>query len=140
MTKISILGCGWLGFPLAKALLKDGFTVKGSTTSTEKLAVLEHAGIQALQVMLDSESVSGPIEELLVESTILIIDIPPKLRGDQSGNFVGKIKTLLPFIEKSMRNKSLLSIRALSNKFSTLLLNIFIIKRDWKREYSIIVG
>jgi 3-hydroxyisobutyrate dehydrogenase-like beta-hydroxyacid dehydrogenase len=32
MTKISILGCGWLGFPLAKALLKDGFTVKGSTT------------------------------------------------------------------------------------------------------------
>lgn len=101
MTKISILGCGWLGFPLAKALLKDGFTVKGSTTSTEKLAVLEHAGIQALQVMLDSESVAGPIEELLAESTILIIDIPPKLRGDQSGNFVGKIKTLLPFIEKS---------------------------------------
>jgi 3-hydroxyisobutyrate dehydrogenase-like beta-hydroxyacid dehydrogenase len=28
MKKISILGCGWLGFPLAKALLKEGFAVK----------------------------------------------------------------------------------------------------------------
>jgi nucleoside-diphosphate-sugar epimerase len=101
MTKISILGCGWLGFPLAKALISEGFTVKGSTTSTEKIVVLENAGIQAFQVILDSESVSGPIEDLLAESTILIIDIPPKLRGDKSGDFVGKIKTILPFIEKS---------------------------------------
>ena len=31
MTQISILGCGWLGLPLAKALLKNGFSVKGST-------------------------------------------------------------------------------------------------------------
>ena len=45
MTKISILGCGWLGFPLAKALLSKGLSVKGSTTSSEKLATLEKAGI-----------------------------------------------------------------------------------------------
>tara|TARA_R110002126_G_scaffold18936_3_gene71702 strand:- start:843 stop:1646 length:804 start_codon:yes stop_codon:yes gene_type:complete len=101
MTKISILGCGWLGFPLAKALLNNRFSVKGSTTSTEKIVVLENAGIEAFQVVLDSESVSGPIEDLLAENTILIIDIPPKLRGDQSEDFVGKIKNLLPFIEKS---------------------------------------
>lgn len=101
MTKISILGCGWLGFPLAKALLNNGYIVKGSTTSAEKIVVLENSGIQAFQVLLDSESVSGPVDELLVESTIAIIDIPPKLRGNQSGDFVGKIKNLLPYIEKS---------------------------------------
>ena len=101
MKQISILGCGWLGFPLAKALLQDGFTVKGSTTSIEKLAVLENAGINPFQVVLESESFTGPLDELLTGSSVLVIDIPPKLRGDQSGDFVGKIKTILPFIEKS---------------------------------------
>lgn len=101
MTKISILGCGWLGFPLAKALLKNGFTLKGSTTSTEKIVVIENAGIQAFQIIVESDRVLGSIEALLAESSILLIDIPPKLRGNQSGDFVGKIKTILPFIEKS---------------------------------------
>ena len=40
MTKISILGCGWLGLPLAKAIVENGFSVKGSTTSSEKIATL----------------------------------------------------------------------------------------------------
>lgn len=52
MTKISILGCGWLGFPLAKALLLKGFSVKGSTTSSEKLATLEKAGITPFLITL----------------------------------------------------------------------------------------
>jgi nucleoside-diphosphate-sugar epimerase len=34
-------------------------------------------------------------------STILIIDIPPKLRGINKENFVSKIEILIPFIEKS---------------------------------------
>ena len=45
MTKISILGCGWLGLPLAKALLKKKFHVNGSTTTVEKLDVLKDEGI-----------------------------------------------------------------------------------------------
>ncbi len=36
-TDNSILGCGWLGKPLAVSLLDEGFNVKGSTTSEEKL-------------------------------------------------------------------------------------------------------
>ena len=43
--KISILGCGWLGFPLAKSLVEKGFSVKGSTTSENKLSILSTAGI-----------------------------------------------------------------------------------------------
>lgn len=39
--KVSILGCGWLGFPLAKKLIEIGFEVKGSTTTENKLAVLK---------------------------------------------------------------------------------------------------
>ena len=101
MKQISILGCGWLGFPLAKALLENGFSVKGSTTSQEKLSVLENSGIQPYLISLESNSISGGIEVFLNESATLIIDIPPKLRGNTKEDFVGKIETLLPFIEKS---------------------------------------
>lgn len=108
MTQISILGCGWLGFPLAKALLKEGFKIKGSTTSTEKLKTLENAGIQSLLLTLDSNTVPNEFADFLNESKTLIIAIPPKLRGKnkdysdaQQNSFVKKIENLIPFIEKS---------------------------------------
>jgi 3-hydroxyisobutyrate dehydrogenase-like beta-hydroxyacid dehydrogenase len=44
MKKISILGCGWLGFPLAKALLEK-VPHQWSTTSPDKISILEKAGI-----------------------------------------------------------------------------------------------
>jgi nucleoside-diphosphate-sugar epimerase len=123
MTKISILGCGWLGLPLAKTLITKGFSVNGSTTSVEKLSVLENSGISpflinvtlsAVEEALDSKSVSGKIESFLNESSILIIDIPPKLRTGNSDlstalemTFINKIAFLIPFIEKSTIKKVL---------------------------------
>jgi nucleoside-diphosphate-sugar epimerase len=108
MTQISILGCGWLGLPLAKALIINEFSIKGSTTSEGKLSTLKSLGINAFLVALDSKSITGAIEEFLDGSTILVIDIPPQLRGKNSDSstanekvFVEKIKTLIPFIEKS---------------------------------------
>jgi nucleoside-diphosphate-sugar epimerase len=121
MKKISILGCGWLGFPLAKRLIEKGYTVKGSTTSENKLSILENAGINPFRVVLSDPENSGKeeleietINDFLNESEILIIDIPPKLRGnnaDSSGSskkvFVEKIQNLIPFIEKSIVSKVL---------------------------------
>ena len=107
MTKISILGCGWLGLPLAKALTANGFSVKGSTTSAEKLSVLENSGIKPFLISLESKNVSGEMDAFLNESSILIIDIPPKLRGDNAESFVDKIAFLIPFIEKSVIEKVL---------------------------------
>lgn len=107
MTQISILGCGWLGLPLAKALLKKGFLVKGSTTSIEKISVLESAGIAPFIIRLEEEKISDSITDFLANSQILIIDIPPKLRGNSSENFVAKIATLIPFVENSTIEKVL---------------------------------
>lgn len=104
MTQISILGCGWLGLPLAKALLENGFSIKGSTTSIEKISVLENLGIQAYLINLTPTLSKGgdeTIETFLEGSKTLIIDIPPKLRGSAAENFVSKIKNVIPFIEKS---------------------------------------
>jgi nucleoside-diphosphate-sugar epimerase len=130
MTHISILGCGWLGLPLAKDLLGNGFSVKGSTTSTDKISVLDNLGIEAFLINLtppDSyrdfskgegaetakkdvsyqNEINGDIIGFLNNSGILIIDIPPKLRGSENENFVSKIETLIPFIEKSSVKKVL---------------------------------
>lgn len=107
MTQISILGCGWLGLPLAKALIKKGFLAKGSTTSIEKISVLESAGIAPFIIRLEEEKISDSITDFLADSQILIIDIPPKLRGNSNENFVAKIATLIPFIENSTIDKVL---------------------------------
>ncbi len=103
--KISILGCGWLGLPLAKSLLSKGYEVKGSTTSESKLDVLENSGISPFQIQLEENQIIGTIEDFLKETDVLVIDIPPGLRREISSSqemtFVSKIKTLIPFIEKS---------------------------------------
>lgn len=103
--KISILGCGWLGFPLAKSLFEKGFSVNGSTTSSEKISALESNGIQPFQIELSEIEIKGEIDSFLKNSEILIIDIPPKLRSISSESFVKKIKNLIPFIEKSKIEK-----------------------------------
>ncbi|MHC0439457.1 SDR family oxidoreductase [Flavobacterium sp. 3-210] len=111
MTKISILGCGWLGLPLSKKLIEKGNSIKGSTTSENKLAILKDSGIDPFLVTLESEGISESVNAFLSESEILIIDIPPKLRAvDPNAEkkvFVEKIKNLIPFIEKSSVEKVL---------------------------------
>ena len=103
--KISILGCGWLGLALAKSLFLKGYEVKGSTTSESKLGVLKNAGISPFQIQLEEHQIIGTIKDFLKETDVLVIDIPPGLRREISTSnemtFVNKVKTLIPFIEKS---------------------------------------
>ena len=114
MTQISILGCGWLGLPVAKVLLEKAFLVKGTTTSIDKLSVIEKLGIQPFLITLSEDKTEGNLDGFLENSEILIIDIPPKLRGlgtDPSTalkkTFVEKIKNIIPHIEKSTVKKVL---------------------------------
>lgn len=65
--KISILGCGWLGLPLAKQLIKKGFSVKGSTTSEEKISILKTEGIISFLISLSDSKKSE--EGFLTENT-----------------------------------------------------------------------
>lgn len=105
MKTIAILGCGWLGLPLAKSLLSKGYEVKGSTTSESKLEVLKNVGILPFQIQLEAQQIIGTIEDFLKETDVLIIDIPPGLRREVSTSkemkFVNKIEKLIPYIEKS---------------------------------------
>ena len=74
MNKISILGCGWLGKSLAISLKNQGYTVKGSTTSEEKLELLEMNNIEPYLVDIsDFEAYDS-----FLNSDILIVAITSK--------------------------------------------------------------
>ncbi|MDR6299511.1 NAD(P)-binding domain-containing protein [Mesonia maritima] len=105
MKTIGILGCGWLGFPLAKKLIAEGYNVNGSTTSAEKITDLAEEKINPFLIKLTEEKVEGKIEEFLENVAILIIDIPPGLRKNPEENFEQKIKNLFPYLERSSLEK-----------------------------------
>lgn len=74
-SKISILGCGWLGFPLAQSLIQYGFSVLGSTTSASKINIFNECGIEPF--LVDIENPNQTIFDFL-QAKILIITAPPK--------------------------------------------------------------
>lgn len=112
MQQISILGCGWLGLPLAAHLIEKGYTVKGSTTSSSRIGALESEEIEAFIIELSPDEVLGDSHGFLQNSKTLIIDIPPKLRGENAVSFVHKIKT---FIEKAVLNSSIENVLFISS-------------------------
>lgn len=107
-TSISLLGCGWLGLPLAKSLILKGHTVKGSTTSENKLSILKSHGVIPYQISILEDKVVGDLTTFFEGSSILIIDIPPKLRGTEKENFVAKMALLMPYIEATAIKKVIL--------------------------------
>lgn len=93
MIRVAILGCGWLGLPLAKKLLQEGYHVNGSTTSLGKVSLLNNLGVNAFHI--DLEQPSDNISSFL-DADELIITIPPKAK-----NYAQLIEKLLPEIKKS---------------------------------------
>lgn len=96
---IAILGCGWLGFPLAKALIAYGHIIKGSTTTAAKLNVLQQAGVEPFLLSSHEGGPVGDITAFLRGADVLLIDIPPKAKSE--GNYPDKIKALLPYISSA---------------------------------------
>ena len=89
---ISILGCGWYGFELAKKLITLGYTVKGSTTTPGKLLAMAEAGIKPY--LLNFEAGTQNYPEAFFEADLLIINIPPKRHTDQIEQYLVKIEKI----------------------------------------------
>lgn len=100
--KISVLGCGWLGFPLAKLLVAKGWQVKGSTTTPEKLSLLQSADIEPFLLQLETENTA--YNPNFFNSDFLLINIPPG-RKTAPSFYLSKMQSLLPYIEASSISK-----------------------------------
>ena len=102
--RISILGCGWLGFPLAKRLVHHDITseLKGSVTSLPKTELLKHAGIEAFVIELNPDFND---DEFLFQSFFdtdsLIITFPPRLSKNEPGFYPRQVAAVIEKIKNS---------------------------------------
>lgn len=95
------MGCGWLGTPLAQQLIREGYTVHGSTTSSEKLMHLQELGILPFKISLSENGIDGPIDAFLKSAKVIVINVPPNLRGSHRENYEVKMKHLHDSIKGS---------------------------------------
>ncbi len=100
-SKICVIGCGWLGLPLAKKLIELNYSVHGSTTSKEKLSILEHAEIHPFLIQFSSEGVTGNLKSCLKDCQTLIVNIPPGLRKNPESDYVKQMKHFIDAVEDS---------------------------------------
>ena len=102
--RISILGCGWLGFPLAQRLLSDDISlkVKGSTTSADKIEKFKASGIEGFLFNLNPE-ISGNDDEIksFFDCDTLIISIPPRLSKNEPDFHPRQIQSVIEHIKNS---------------------------------------
>ncbi len=102
--RISILGCGWLGFPLAKRLLGSGITsqVKGSTTSEGKLDQFAAAGIEGYLLALNPEAdLDAGVSVPFFDSDMIVISVPPRMSQNVAGNYSAQMRMVAEAIRKS---------------------------------------
>jgi len=101
--RVSICGCGWLGLPLAKQLVRDGYEVYGSNRDKNRAAQLTEAGIRGIALSLpikipeassDSSSEADGQYCEFFKTNVLVINVPPGRGEGADMAFVEKIKSL----------------------------------------------
>ena len=96
-----MLGCGWLGLPLAEHFVSRSYEVHGTTTSHGKKELLRAKGIHPYTIKVSEKEISGAIQKFLANIDTLIINVPPKLRGKNPENYVSKMMLLRSEMLKS---------------------------------------
>lgn len=92
---VSILGCGWLGFPLARTLSLLGYEVKGSTTTSQKLSVLKSSNIIPFQLTCTAETIEGDHVADFFDTDVLFVNIPFKRDLPDPHAYVGQMQVVL---------------------------------------------
>ena len=100
--RISILGCGWLGFPLAQRLIGDDISsqVKGSTTSADKIEQFKAAGIDGFLFHLNPELSGEPAQiTSFFDTDVLVIAIPPRLSKNEADFHPRQIQSVVDIVK-----------------------------------------
>jgi nucleoside-diphosphate-sugar epimerase len=101
--KISVIGCGWLGLPLAINLIDKGFKVNGSSTSNEKLAALKANAIAPFLVQLGKPN-NNSLSDFL-KADLLIVNVPPGRNNEDVNDYSNKMVELAKAISESTIKK-----------------------------------
>lgn len=106
METVSILGCGWLGLPLAEFLVGKGCRVKGSTTMLSKLDVMRARGIEPFYLVIDPGLRGEGIGDFF-DCGVLVVNFPPERRDDIADYHPEQIRSLISGISSSPVKKVL---------------------------------
>jgi len=104
---ISILGCGWFGLAFAKSLVAQGYRVKGSTTTNEKLGTLSSAQIDPYLINFTAAEMTA--DPAFFETDVLFICIPPKRSSNELNDYPEKISAILNAAENKSKQIVLIS-------------------------------
>lgn len=80
--KISVLGCGWTGLPVAKELIARGYVVKGSTTRIGKMGEVALSGTIPF-IVSASPTLEGDRLSAFLDCSTLIVTMPPPRKEGQ---------------------------------------------------------
>lgn len=97
---VSVLGCGWLGFPLAVRLQQLGFPVRGSTTTPAKLPELRSNGVSSYLLTFLPE-LQGENAAEFFQSQVLVITLPFKRSFNPANIYQRQISAVLKMVERS---------------------------------------
>lgn len=90
-----------MGFPLAQHLLLEGHHIKGSTTSNNKLQVLEKNGIESYQICLPDDVPACKTSQFW-KSDYLFLNIPPgRKKEDVVESYCEKVRSIRSILESS---------------------------------------
>jgi nucleoside-diphosphate-sugar epimerase len=101
--RISIMGCGWMGLPLAIDLIFRGFKINGSTTSIDKLDLLKSNSIAPFLVQLEENDRNNL--SAFLNADLLIINVPPGRNKDYVNDYNIKMQDLAKAVSNSCIKK-----------------------------------
>lgn len=94
---LGIIGCGWLGTAVATHFIQHNWIVKGTRRSEEKMAHLELLGVQPFRFELGAAALPQDFSKHL---DLLLISVPPQLRGGENSTFIDHMKSLSKDLQK----------------------------------------
>jgi nucleoside-diphosphate-sugar epimerase len=93
-TCITVCGAGWLGHPLSDRLVESGYSVKATTTTSEKLASLQESGVTPYLLSLEPNTTTTVPADIF-NSDIVVITLPFKRSFTNPDDYSQQIQHLL---------------------------------------------
>jgi len=98
MKNISILGGGWLGFPLAKKLAET-HRIKISTTTADKISLFNSVGLEPYLFEVPTNG-GIPPNNFFENCDLLLITIPPNIKNSEHLDYEKKMDWIISQIEE----------------------------------------
>ncbi|OON69328.1 NAD(P)H-binding protein [Hymenobacter sp. CRA2] len=92
---VAVLGCGWLGLPLARILVAAGHPVAGSTTTPAKATILEAAGLRPHLLRLAPDASASHVAPLLAGAQVLVVSVPPSRTATDRAAYAAALQPVI---------------------------------------------